>query len=183
MSLSPLFLAQKWHVASLWARARRILPKEAYICSSSQARRKPYSRQILYQRSLLLSSIVRRLRLKLIQSREYLFTHKRKRTFRAVFKRIVRAPSTDALDEFYYECEVDAALSENPWADTQDGTRRTILLRPSLITMIQDAPPAIPLARRSMPLGQGKTLRLSEQNWMRECIHNIRSVFRHLRRI
>lgn len=138
--------------------------------------------QILNRRSPLPSSDVRRLRLKLIPTREYLFTHKRKRTFRAAFKRIVRAPSTDTVDEFYYECEVDAALSENPWADTHQGTRKTILLRPSLITMIQDAPPDSPPAPRRMPLGQGKTLRLSEENWVKECIHSIRSVFRNLRR-
>jgi len=125
---------------------------------------------------------LRRLRLKLIPEKEYLFTHKRKRTFRAVFKQIVRAPSTDILDEFYYECEADATLSENPWADRHGGTKRTIVLRPSLITMIQDAPPINTAIPRSMPLGQGKTLRLSEENWMKECIHSIRSVFRNLKR-
>jgi hypothetical protein len=126
---------------------------------------------------------VSRLRVKLIPDKEYFFTHKRKRTFRAVFKRIVRAPSTDALDEFYYECEGDAALSENPWADKSGGTRRTLLLRPSLITLIQIAPPIIAPRPRSMPLGQGKVLRLSEENWMKECIQSIRSVFKNLRRI
>jgi hypothetical protein len=126
--------------------------------------------------------VVKKPRLKLIPEKEYFFTHKRKRTFRAVFKRIVRAPSTDTQDEFYYECEGDAVLSENPWADTHGGTRRTLLLRPSLITMIQDAPPIVPPTRRRMPLGQGKTLHLSEENWMKEWVHNIRSAFRNLRR-
>ncbi len=139
-----------------------------------------YTHPELHPGSPLPGTTVRRQRQKLIPEKEYLFTHKRKRTFRAVFKRIVRAPSTDTLDEFYYECEVDAALSGNPWADSR---KATMLLRPSLITVIQDVPRNVPLRDYVRPLGQGKTLQTAtEENWMKECIASIRSAFRNLRR-
>lgn len=132
-----------------------------------------------HQPSTLLSSGVKRL--KLIPEKEYLFTHKRMRTFRAVFKRIVRAPSTDTMDEYYYECEVDANLSGNPWSRMED--RALMLLRPSLITVVQNAPTDPRSLRQIMPLGQGKRLVRTQESWVTECIHSIRSVLRNLKRI
>ncbi|HCV42231.1 MAG TPA: hypothetical protein DGH68_02015 [Bacteroidetes bacterium] len=129
------------------------------------------------------NTTVRRQRPKLVPDKEYLFTHKRKQTFRAVFKRIVRAPSSDTMDEFYFECEVDAALSGNPWTDFRRGSSATILLRPSLITIVQDVPRNATLRNYVRPLGQGNTPRIAtEESWMKECIAGIRSVFRNLRR-
>lgn len=121
---------------------------------------------------------------KLVPGKEYLFTHKRKRTFRAVFKRIVRAPSTDAIDEFYYECEVDSNLSGNPWSRMND--RVLVLLRPSLITVVQNTPTNL---RATDPtkfyfadaLGQGKTLVRTEENWKDELLKSVRSAIRLLR--
>ena len=117
---------------------------------------------------------------KLIPDKEYLFTHRRLRTFRGVFKRIVRAPSTDTVDEFYYECEVDAELSRNPWARTDD--RALMLLRPSMITVVQEPPTNPASIRQANPLGQGKTLHVTQENWMTECVNAFRSLFRGRRR-
>ncbi|MBM2841729.1 MAG: hypothetical protein HW412_2257, partial [Bacteroidetes bacterium] len=102
--------------------------------------------------------------------------------FRAVFKRIVRAPGTDTMDEYYYECEVDSALSRNPWAQTHEGRRAMIVLRPSLITIIQNAPTDPRAFRQSMPLGQGKRLVRTQEHWLTECMNSLRSVFRNLKR-
>ncbi len=124
---------------------------------------------------------MKRTNLKLIAGKEYLFTHKRKRTFRAVFKRIVRAPSTDATDEFYYECEVDSNLSGNPWSRMED--RVLILLRPSLITVIQNVPTDTHLIHHYMPLGEGKKLIQTTDDWADEFARRIRCVFWDLRRI
>ena len=123
---------------------------------------------------------VKKLQLKLIPEREYLFTHKRKRTFRAVFKRIVRAPSTDAMDEYYYQCEVDSILSGNPWSRMHD--RVSVLLRPSLITVIQNVPTDPRSIHQYMALGQGKQLVQTEDKWVAEYVHRIRCVFWDLRR-
>jgi hypothetical protein len=124
-----------------------------------------------------------KLKLKLIPGKEYLFTHKRKRTFRAEFKRFVRAPATDTMDELYYECEVDAALSGNPWTTTHEGTKAVTLLRPSLITLVQDAPKNARPMHHMMPRAQDQTIRQPRENWVRERIQSIQSLFRHLRRI
>jgi hypothetical protein len=123
-----------------------------------------------------------KLKLKLIPGREYLITHKRKRTFRAEFKRFVRAPATDTLDEVYFECEVDAALSGNPWAITHDGTKALALLRPSLITLIQYAPldSGIPRYNMRMP---SPSFRSQRESWVRERMQSLHSLFRYLRRI
>ena len=123
-----------------------------------------------------------KLKLKLIPGREYLITHKRKRTFRAEFKRFVRAPATDTLDEVYFECEVDSALSGNPWTITQDGTRALALLRPSLITLIQYAPldSGTPRYAISVP---GPTLRSPREGWVKDRMQSIQSLLRYLRRI
>jgi hypothetical protein len=78
------------------------------------------------------------MRLKLVSGREYLFTHKRLRTIKARYIRIVRAPATDAADEFYLECEItdlDPALRPPSLRPTG-----TILLRPSMITLTQLVP-------------------------------------------
>ncbi len=123
---------------------------------------------------------VKRLQLKLIPGREYLFTHKRKRTFRAVFKRIVRAPSTDTMDEYYFECEVDSNLSGSPWTRMQE--RVVMLLRPSLITIIQNVPTDPGSIRQHMPLGQGKELVQAQDRWVAEYVHRIRCAFWDLRR-
>lgn len=80
-------------------------------------------------------------RLKLLPDKEYLFTHKRRKTFRARFVRIVRAPGSDPSDEYYLECEVTETLA------LSDGDlciqAHTVLLRPSMVTVVQDAPPDI----------------------------------------
>ena len=125
-----------------------------------------------------------KLKLKLIPGKEYLFTHKRKQTFRAEFKRFVRAPATDTLDELYYECEVDAALSGNPWASTHDGTKAVTLLRPSLITLVQN-PPNDPgsLHTHLIPRAPDQSIRRPHESWMKERMQSIQSLLRHLRRI
>ena len=122
---------------------------------------------------------MKNLHLKLIPGREYLFSHKRKRTFRAVFKRIVRAPSTDTIDEFYYECEVDASLSRNPWA--QNGDRALIKLRPSLVTVIQNAPPAQSCGRL-VRRDEGAKLARDGDKPPGSYFNRIRSVFGDIRR-
>lgn len=124
------------------------------------------------------STTVAKLKIKLVPEREYLFTHKRKRTFPAVFKRIVRAPSTDTLDEFYYECEVDSALSGNPWNDLREGERATMLLRPSLITLVQNLPPDFNRYRHTLPSRPVQQTHRRQENWILEYIHSIRSVIR-----
>ncbi len=78
------------------------------------------------------------MRLKLVSGREYLFTHKRLRTIKARYIRIVRAPASDPNDEYYLECEItdlDPAL--RPSSLRSSGT---ILLRPSMITLMQYVP-------------------------------------------
>ncbi len=78
------------------------------------------------------------IKLKLVSGREYLFTHKRLRTIKARYVRIVRAPGTDATDEYYLECEItdlDPAL--RPPTLRHSGT---LLLRPSMITLMQSVP-------------------------------------------
>jgi len=79
-----------------------------------------------------------RIRLKLIPGKEYLFTHKRLRTFRARFVRIVRAPGADPTDEFYLECERFG--SDPSFQPVGFRLSNTTLLRPSLITLVQDVP-------------------------------------------
>jgi len=125
---------------------------------------------------------MQRSRPKLIAEKEYFFTHKRKRTFRAVFKRIVRAPANDTLDEYYLECEVDAQLSGNLWNRTLDERRVSILLRPSLVTLIQSAP-SDPGPPPVIPHLQQSSSTPSRENWVTECIHSIRSVFRSRKRM
>jgi hypothetical protein len=129
-----------------------------------------------------LNTAVTKLRLKLVPEREYLFTHKRKRTFPAVFKKIVRAPSTDALDEFYYECEVDSALSGNPWNDSHQGSRATLLLRPSMVTLVQNLPPDFDQYRHRLPARPSGSLPVREEHWVKECLESLRSAFRGMRR-
>jgi hypothetical protein len=79
-----------------------------------------------------------KMRLKLIPGKEYLFTHKRLKTFKARYVEIVRAPSSDAADEYYLKCE------RQIMATTKGGESfvkpHTTLLRPSLITLLQDVP-------------------------------------------
>jgi hypothetical protein len=123
---------------------------------------------------------VKNLHLKLIPGREYLFTHKRKRTFRAVFKRIVRAPSTDTIDEFYYECEVDASLSRNPWAQMED--RALIMLRPSLVTVIQNAPRIEIHERMRIPRNDGVTPRGARDDWTGSYFRRLRLALGDIRR-
>ena len=79
-----------------------------------------------------------RIRLRLIPGKEYLFTHKRLRTFRARFVRIVRAPGADPTDEYYLECE--RSLSDPTFRPIGFRLSNTTLLRPSLITLVQDVP-------------------------------------------
>jgi hypothetical protein len=119
-------------------------------------------------------------RVKLIPDKEYLFTHRRIRTFRAVFKRIVRAPATDTMDEYYYECEVDSALSRNPWNNPQEQRKALMLLRPSLITIIQDAPKDPGPGMRSM--ATGSPIRRQRESWTSDWMESLRSVLRNLRR-
>ena len=78
------------------------------------------------------------MRLKLVSGREYLFSHKRLRTIKVRYIRIVRAPATDPADEYYLECE----LSDLDPAVRPSTLRTTgrILLRPSMITLMQDVP-------------------------------------------
>lgn len=116
---------------------------------------------------------------KLIPEKEYLFTHKRKQTFRAVFKRIVRAPSTDTLDEFYYECEADSNLSANAWARMEDKT--LLRLRPSMITLIQYAPPQHARPRCSDSPNRGM-LEPSRENRFGGWFKTIRTAIRGLKR-
>lgn len=119
---------------------------------------------------------------KLIPEKEYFFTHKRRQTFRAVFKRIIRAPGSDAADEFYYECEVDPALCGDQPPEAHEGGRATILLRPSLVTFIQHAPPD---ANPPRPVAPQKGIPPSlppKENWVAETINSIRSVLRSRRR-
>jgi hypothetical protein len=79
-----------------------------------------------------------RIRLKLVPGKEYLFTHKRLRTFRARYVRIVRAPGADPTDEYYLECERSA--SDPTFRPVGFRLSNTTLLRPSLITLVQDVP-------------------------------------------
>jgi hypothetical protein len=101
------------------------------------------------------------IRLKLVSGREYLFTHRRLKTIKARYVRIVRAPATDPTDEYYLECELtdlDPAL--RPPTLRPSGT---ILLRPSMITVMQNVPrdysprmeefAARPTPRRGRPAG------------------------------
>ena len=125
---------------------------------------------------------MKRSRPKLIPDKEYLFTHKRKRTFRAVFKRFVRAPANDTLDEYYYECEVDANLSGNPWSRMQEEERVSILVRPSLVTLIQGAQVGADHPHLTIPGTRQPTPHQIRENWVTECIHTLRSVFRNRRR-
>jgi len=79
------------------------------------------------------------MRLKLIPGKEYLFTHKRLRTFRARYVGIVRAPATDPNDEYYLECEcLDV---DHPFRPEVFRLSSSTLIRPSLVTLIQDVPP------------------------------------------
>lgn len=168
--------------SSLWPRSRQSKCPNHYISANPQCLSR-LPRSTLQLESTLESRTVNRQRPKLIPEKEYLFTHKRKRTFRAVFRRIVRAPGTDTLDEFYYECEVDAALSGKAWADFQKGMTTTILLRPSLITMVQDVPKNVLLreyVRPSEP-NQGHPA-TSDESWVKECFTALRSVFKRGRR-
>ncbi len=108
-----------------------------------------------------------RMRLKLIPGKEYLFTHKRRNTLRARFLRIVRAPGTDPYDEYYLECEIPS-----PGQFLNDGEVNgsgCSLLRPSMITLVQDVPanyspvdaypPARPLVEEAPKKTLGNALR------------------------
>ena len=78
------------------------------------------------------------MRLKLVSGREYLFTHKRLKTLKARFVRIVRAPASDFADEYYLECELtDLDPVLRPSTLRSSGL---ILLRPSMITLMQNVP-------------------------------------------
>ena len=125
---------------------------------------------------------MKRSRPKLIPDKEYFFTHKRKRTFRAVFKRFVRAPANDVQDEYYYECEVEASQSENPWSRLNEEERISILVRPSLVTLIQSAPAGAAMQHPVVPRVQQPAPPQTKDGWVSECIHTIRSVFRNRRR-
>ncbi|MDH4069145.1 MAG: hypothetical protein OEV30_01855 [Ignavibacteria bacterium] len=75
---------------------------------------------------------------KLISGKEYLFTHRRLRTLKARYLRIVRAPASDPIDEYYFECEIsclDPVVRPPTLRDSG-----MILLRPSLVTLVQDVP-------------------------------------------
>jgi len=79
------------------------------------------------------------MRLKLTPGKEYLFSHRRLRTLKARFVRIVRAPASDPQDEYYYECELsDMDPVLRPASLRSSGT---VILRPSMVTMVQDVPP------------------------------------------
>lgn len=119
---------------------------------------------------------------KLIPEKEYLFSHKRKQTFRAVFKRFVRAPGNDTLDEYYYECEVDANLSGNPWSRMHEEEKVSIMVRPSLVTLIQSAPTDAGLPHPMVPHVTQPPPHQMRENWVTECIQSIRSAFRNRRR-
>lgn len=76
---------------------------------------------------------------KLISGKEYLFTHRRLRTLKARYLRIVRAPASDPADEYYLECEIsslDPVVRPSTLRDSG-----LIMLRPSLVTLVQDVPP------------------------------------------
>ena len=79
-----------------------------------------------------------RMRLKLIPGKEYLLTHKRRSTLRARFLRIVRAPGTDPDDEYYLECEIS---SQGQFLNESVDHSGSTMLRPSMITLMQDLPP------------------------------------------
>lgn len=125
---------------------------------------------------------MKRSRPKLIPDKEYLFSHKRKQTFRAVFKRFVRAPGNDTLDEYYYECEVDANQSGNQWSHMDEEGKALILVRPSLVTLIQNAPADACLPQLITPRPLQPTPHQMRDSWVTECIHTIRSVFRNRKR-
>ena len=79
------------------------------------------------------------MRIKLIPGKDYLFTHRRLRTLKARFVRVIRAPASDPQDEYYYECEIssmDPVL--RPPSLRSSGT---IVLRPSLVSLVQEVPP------------------------------------------
>jgi hypothetical protein len=78
-----------------------------------------------------------RMRLKLIPGKEYLFTHKRRGTLHARYLRIVRAPGTDPDDEYYLDCEI---LSPGLFPGETSTISTSTLLRPSMISLLQDVP-------------------------------------------
>lgn len=80
-----------------------------------------------------------RFRLKLVSGREYLFTHRRLRIVKARFIRIVRAPGSDPADEFYLECSV--AETDPAFRPPSLRGSDTLMLRPSMVSMVQDVPP------------------------------------------
>jgi hypothetical protein len=81
---------------------------------------------------------MKRLQLKLVPGNEYLFTHKRLKTLRARFIRIVRAPGTDPLDEYYLECELGSTDRSCRPVSLRESD--SIFLRPSMITLMQYVP-------------------------------------------
>src|SRR5262245_51539242 len=78
-----------------------------------------------------------RMRLKLIPGKEYLFSHKRRGTLHARYLRIVRAPGTDPDDEYYLDCEI---LSAGLLPGEKLSISASTLLRPSMISLMQDVP-------------------------------------------
>jgi hypothetical protein len=71
----------------------------------------------------------------------YVFTHKRKGTFRAQFRRLVVAPADDHQDRVFLECMIDTSQNGTPHLARVKGETDTLTnIRPSLLTEVREAP-------------------------------------------
>ena len=78
----------------------------------------------------------------LVEGRDYIFYHKRKGQFRAIFKGIVRAQDSDVQDKFFLACLIDTSEgSGKPHLARTKGAGQTLTnIRPSLLLSVDEAP-------------------------------------------
>ena len=99
--------------------------------------------------------------IELIEGREYIFDHKRKGVFKAIFQKIVEADKDDEQDGYFLECAIDTSPTGTPRLAKAANAMVTISnLRPSLLRSVREAPKYQPPATQLVTEPPTKQTRL-----------------------